>query len=109
MARTDVPEGLRDACELVLQSLMDLRGSSKKARGEARDQIAATLIELDRELATAARTHAPVDWMGALRAEAEADLAPFRGRLARADWTRSTEATIDRLLRDRFGLPFLDL
>jgi hypothetical protein len=44
-----------------------------------------------------------------LRAEAAAELAPFRGRLDDQSWTRSMEATIDRLLRDRFGLPFLDL
>jgi hypothetical protein len=47
--------------------------------------------------------------MDELRAEAAADLAPFRARLAADAWDRSMNVTIDRLLRDRFGLPTLQL
>jgi len=42
-----------------------------------------------------------------LRREAEQDLASFRGRLAGDAWQRALDATVDRLLRDRLGLPSL--
>jgi hypothetical protein len=109
MARADCPAGLREACEPILTALAELRASSVRVRGEARDIVVTRLAALDRELAAAAHAHGPHAWLDGLRAEAAAELAPFRGRLDDQSWTRSMEATIDRLLRDRFGLPFLDL
>jgi hypothetical protein len=47
--------------------------------------------------------------MDSIRAEAAADLAPFRSRLPAEAWDRSMNVTIDRLLRDRLGLPALGL
>jgi hypothetical protein len=45
----------------------------------------------------------------ALVAEAEHDLKPFRDRLPAHGWQSAVDATVSRLLRDRFGLPTLGL
>lgn len=107
--RLDFSDGLRGECDRVLQALSALRESSAKARGAARDEAAVQLAALDADLAAAARAHAPAGWLETLRTEAAADLAPFRTRLAGDAWQRSMDVTIDRLLRDRFGLPQLEL
>lgn len=106
-ARLDMPDGLRVECARMLDVLATLRESSARQRGAARDEAVSALGLLDSDLSRAARRHAPPDWMEELRAEAAADLAPFRARLAAAAWDRSMNVTIDRLLRDRFGLPAL--
>ena len=107
--QADMPEGLRVECARLLQELATLRETTARARGAARDEATATLATLDAELAAAARRHAPSGWITSLGADAEADLAPFRARLPADAWERSIAVTIDRLLRDRFGLPTLDL
>jgi hypothetical protein len=40
-----------------------------------------------------------------LAVEAAAELAPFRERLSPDAWRQATQATVDRFLRDRYGLP----
>ena len=107
--RLDLPDGLRDACDRALQALAALRESSARARGAAREEAVATLAALDAELLASARAHAPAGWLEALDAEAAADLAPFRGRLVGDAWQRSITVTVDRLLRNRLGLPHLQL
>jgi hypothetical protein len=106
-ARLDMPDGLRVECTRMLEALATLRESTARLRGAARDEAASALGVLDADLSRAARQYAPPDWMEQLRAEAAADLAPFRSRLAADAWDRSMNVTIDRLLRDRFGLPAL--
>jgi hypothetical protein len=108
-ARLDMPDGLRIECTRMLDALATLRESSARQRGAARDEEESALSVLDAELSRAARQHAPAAWMDELRAEAAADLAPFRARLAADAWDRSMNVTIDRLLRDRLGLPMLQL
>ena len=106
-AVAELPEGLRQECARVLQALATLRESSARIRGAERLEADAALGDLDLDLARAARQHAPPAWIEALRAEAAADLAPFRSRLGADAWERSLQVTMDRLLRDRFGLPAL--
>jgi hypothetical protein len=108
-ARLDVPEGLREDCTRLLQALATIRETSGRLRGDARSEVEAALASLDAELSEAARRHAAPGWMDAVRAEAAADLAPFRARLPPEAWDRSMNVTIDRLLRDRLGLPALGL
>ncbi len=107
--RLDVPSGLRDVCDHVLHELADIRASSAKLRGAAREALVSRLTTLDAELAEAARTYAPDALRAALVLEAQADLALYRGRLPAEVWQRSVEVTTDRLLRDRVGLPWLEL
>jgi hypothetical protein len=108
-ARMDVPDGLREDCTRLLQALATIRESSTRLRGDARTDVEAALASLDSELSEAARRHAAPEWMDSIRAEAAADLAPFRSRLPPEAWDRSMNVTIDRLLRDRLGLPALGL
>ncbi len=108
-ARMDVPEGLREECTRLLQALATIRETSARLRGEARAEVETALGALDAELSDAARRHAAPEWMASIRAEAAADLAPFRTRLPPDAWDRSMNVTIDRLLRDRLGLPALGL
>ena len=105
--RLDLPDGMREACDRTLQALSALRESSVRARGAARDEAVAALATLDADLMARARDHAPAGWLDTLAAEAASDLAPFRSRLAGDAWQRSIDVTVDRLLRDRLGLPNL--
>jgi hypothetical protein len=106
--RLDLPEALRDALGQWLEELVALREAAKQARGQARDELARRLAPLDRRVRAVAREAASADLMDDLRREAERDLEPFRSRLSGEMWERAVDATIDRLVRDRFGLPVLD-
>lgn len=105
--RLDVPEAVRESIGVLLTELTTLRDAAKKARGDARDAIAAKLGPLDAELRDVARRSAPPDLMTTLEREARQDLAAFRDRLAADRWQQAIDATVDRLLRDRWGLPSL--
>ena len=105
--RLDVPEAVREAIGGLLAELTTLRDAAKKARGEARDAIAAKLGPLDVELREVARRSAPPELITMLEREARQDLAAFRDRLPADRWQQALDATVDRLLRDRWGLPSL--
>jgi hypothetical protein len=107
--RLEWPDPLRDACDGMLESVAELRRRAAGARGSARDAIAAELPALDAALASALRAHAPEADRLEARRDAEADLAPYRARLDPDRWQQAVEATADRLLRDRLGLPTLEL
>ena len=107
--RLDLPESLRAAIDALLQDVVAARDAAKKARGPARDEVAGRLPGFDARLVDAARASAPSELIDALRAEAEQDLAPYRERLPGDAWQRSIDVTITRLLRDRYGLPTIEL
>lgn len=107
--RLDVPEPVRESIGRALDELTSLRDAAKKARGEARDPIEARLAALDRTLKDDVRRAAAPETIAALEGEAKQDLAAFRARLPHERWQEAVAATVDRLLRDRWGLPTLDL
>ena len=107
MGRDDWPDGLRGDADRILVALAAIREAARTARGPARDELAEKLRALDADIASAAAATAPAPLLAELRAEAERDLAPFRGRLAGDAWRQSVAITVDRLLRDRLGLPTL--
>ena len=107
MGRDDWPDGLRGDADRILVALAAIREAARTARGPARDELAGQLRALDADIARAAAATAPAPLLVELRAEAERDLAPFRGRLAGDAWRQSMAITVDRLLRDRLGLPTL--
>jgi hypothetical protein len=107
--RLDLPEAFRDAAGRLLMDVMAVREASKKARGAAREELIARLRVLDLDLVAAARGSASPDVVAALHREAEQDLAPYRDRLAGDAWQRSVEVIVGRLLRDRFGLPTVEM
>ena len=107
--RLDVPHDFRGSVADALARVAALRDAAHGARGEARDQVQAELPAIDRALVAAARAATAADALATLRRDAEQELAPFRARLSGDHWQRSIEVTVDRLLRDRYRLPALEL
>ena len=106
--RLELPLELRDVCDRILQELVAMRDAASGSRGAVRDAFIAKLPPLDADLAEAVRLHAPADLRAAARSDAEADLQMYR-RVPTDVWQRSVDVTTDRLLRDRLGLPLLEL
>jgi hypothetical protein len=89
----------------IVNAIDVARAGAKTIRGEARQTLIARLRELDRRLLDAAHAGCDAHTMQALTTEADADLAPFRGRMAPDAYEQSRRAAIDRLLRERRKLP----
>jgi hypothetical protein len=106
--RLDTPETLREALTRVLESLVVLHERARHARGEARTAIAQDLVALDRAIVQAAREAAAGEPLDHLRAQAADELESYRARMTSDAWQRSLDASLDRLLRERYGLPTLD-
>ena len=97
---------LDDVLDALVAELDGARARVKGLRGHARSAFEAHLRELDARLAAAARAgHSAL--AGELGAEADDELASFRDRMARDDYARARDACIDRLLRERLGLPHI--
>jgi hypothetical protein len=107
--RLELPADLRDRVTTTIEATAALHTQAKHARGQARDSIAARLVELDADLLAAARAAAGEAALAELRAQAESELAAYRSRLAADVWARSIDVTVDRFVRDRFGLPTLEI
>jgi len=71
----------------------------------AREACETRAAAVDERLVEAARAAAGDALLSSLADEAVRELAPFRSRLAPGAWDQALGATVDRLLRDRFGLP----
>jgi hypothetical protein len=82
-----------------------VRAGAKAIRGDARQTLIERLRALDRRLLDAAHARCDTQTMDALTAEADADLAPLRGRMAPETYEQSRRAAIERLLRERRKLP----
>jgi hypothetical protein len=104
----DLPEALSLALTTILDEMVALREPLRQARGVARKTLTARLVDVDRAIADAARRAAGAS-LGEVEAEARRELAAFRGRLPAEAWDRSVRAGVDRLLRERYNLPFLDI
>ena len=91
----------------AVRELDRARAAATHARGEARTAMIDRLGALDRELLDAARADLDAGRIAALRAEAEAEIAPFAARMTSDARARAIDAAFDRLLRDAIGLPVL--
>jgi len=100
---------MRDALDAVLQDVAAISERARGARGAARESIASELAALDARMLTGVRAAVGAAGLERLNAEAAADLAAYRGRLAPDVWQRSVALGVDRLLRDQFGLPMLEV
>jgi hypothetical protein len=109
MGLVNLPDALRDRLALLVHDLNSVRDGSRGTRGSAREELKSRLDQLDLEMMAAARAAAPADLLETLTHDATRDLAPFRGRLVGEPWTRAVDVTVDRLLRDRFGLPTIQI
>ena len=76
-------------------------------RGDARRALVNRLAVLDAELLRTARAALDEATRVALTREAEDELSGFPDRMAPDAFVRSREAAVDRLVRERLGLPAL--
>jgi hypothetical protein len=74
-------------------------------RGAKRQALLERLAALDRELLDAVRARLDETSRAALAREAEEELAGFRSGMSPEAFARAREAAIDRLVRERSGLP----
>ena len=94
-------EGFDDLLDRVGRELDAARG----ARGTKRQALIDRLAALDRELLDAVRGRLDEASRAALGREADAELEAFRAGMSEDAFARAREAAIDRLVRDRSGLP----
>ncbi|MFI5179151.1 MAG: hypothetical protein ACHQO8_11330 [Vicinamibacterales bacterium] len=107
--RLDVPESVRETVAALLADTTALRDAAKKARGEARAAIADQLAPLDARLLGDARAAASPELRASLEQAASRELAAYRDRLPAGRWDEAVSATVDRLLRDLWSLPTIDV
>jgi hypothetical protein len=85
------------------------RAKAGGLRGEARQALLDRLAALDAELVQTARSMLDPATVAVLAREAESELAGFRHAMAPDAFARAREAAIDRLVRERNGLPTIAL
>ena len=96
-----------DLIDRVARELDAARSVARGVRGDARRALVNRLVELDAELLQTARVTLDEATRVALMREAEAELSGFRDRMAPDAFARSRDAAVDRLVRERLGLPIL--
>jgi hypothetical protein len=101
------PGELRPLLESTANEISDLSDLPSPLRGDARARVSGRLAELDAAIVQAARAHAAVGLVEALRREAEEQLAPFRDRMPQEAYDHAVDHAIDRLLRDHAHLPLI--
>jgi hypothetical protein len=96
---------LDGALDAAVRELDAARAASKSVRGEAREALIARLDRLDASLVDAVRQRLDERSLQRLSDEADEELKPFRGRMPAEAYQQSHRACVDRLLRERAGLP----
>ena len=95
------------ALDRAVRALDLLAPEAARARGEARDQVAGTLASIDAALMAAALDALDARDRTALEQEADRELAPFKARMSEDAYRQSRAQALQRLARERFGLPTL--
>ena len=93
----------------ISRELDTARASARGVRGEAREALLARLKRFDDELLQTARGRIDDGVRTALLGEADAELASYRDRMAPEAFARARDTAVDRLVRERFGLPIVSL
>lgn len=96
-----------DLVDRISRELDAARASSRGLRADARRALLERLTALDAELVAMARAALSDSERQAFEREADADLAGFRDAMTAQAYHRAREAAIDRLARERLGLPTL--
>jgi hypothetical protein len=91
----------------AVRELDRMRPGAKQARGDDRRALIDRLAELDRTLVAAATAELAETRAAALRAEAEAEIAPFAVRMSADARRRAVSVAFERLVRDEAGIPVL--
>ena len=94
-------EGFDDLLDRVAREMDAAAG----VRGAKRQALVERLAALDRELLDAARARLDEALRDQLAREADEELAAFRAGMSPEAWARAREAAVDRLVRERSGLP----
>lgn len=93
----------------AVRELDVVRASARQARAHARAGLLAQLVSMDRDVLDALRRAQPADVMDALWNEAREELEPFRERMPSDAFDLAIERSIDRLIRERSGVPQIAL
>ena len=93
------------ALDAAVRALDALQPEASRARGDARDALVLKVATIEAELVAAALQSLTVTERMALEKEADAELAPFRQRMAPEAYAQSRQAAIHRLVRLQFELP----
>jgi hypothetical protein len=91
----------------VFHELDQARVSARGLRGDARRALIDRLAALDRDMLQMARESLDDRTRADLARQADEELAGFRDRMNADRFSRTREAAIDRLARERFGLPIV--
>jgi hypothetical protein len=105
-ASSQIARPIEATLDRVTRELDQLQPQAR-ARGGAREQLLATLAQLDRELAAAAVQAADAQTVMQAEADVRGQLTPFRERMTTDAYARATAAAIERHVREHFGLPTL--
>ena len=100
------PEFVADVARIV-RELDALKGDVQHARGDQRKQIIGELERIDGVLVDLAARGLDPAAAAALEREAEAELAPFAGRMAPDAYAAARRLAYIRLLREAAGLPIV--
>lgn len=100
-------DGLDQLIERTAREFEAARSAKSGLRGQARVSLIARLTDLDAELIGLARAALDEGELANLERTARQDIATFRDRMRPEAYRAATEAALDRLVRERFGLPTL--
>ena len=89
----------------ISRELDAARSSRRGLRGDGRRALLERLSALDAELMQAAHLALDEAAQRAIETEADQELEAFRARMASDQFARARRAVVDRLLRERLGLP----
>lgn len=104
-AERSLDASLDTTLDAIVREIDAARAGAKGLRGERREALLERLRELDGVLLAAARDGCDADMLRSLASEADAQLKPFRERMAPAIYAQSHQACVDRLVRERAQLP----
>jgi hypothetical protein len=104
-AKGSLGEAFDTLIDRVARELDVARADVRGVRGEARHALLDRLSALDAELLQEARGLFDEPARNAMAREADEELAPFRSGMSADVLSRARDATIDRLVRERVGLP----
>jgi hypothetical protein len=105
--RMDSGPRLGEVIDRVLGELDTMRAGARGVRTDARAALIERLTAIDRDLMTAAREALDPPALEDLRREAARELEPFRSRMPADAFRETSEAALERLIRERWRLPSL--
>ncbi|HEX8070535.1 MAG TPA: hypothetical protein VF546_11320 [Pyrinomonadaceae bacterium] len=100
---------LREALARVAARLAELETDFARSPRPNAEQLEGALTDLEGLLDRALRAHLPAAQIEARRAEAEAQLRPYRARMGRETYEQTRDNLLAKLLREDGGVPRLSL